>query len=180
MAIHPYPAELVTQWQPREGPLVTLRPIRPEDASIERAFVQHLSAQSRQYRFMNALRELTPMMLAHFTQIDYDREMAFIATIADQGAEREIGVGRYVTIPEGKSCEFALVIADEWQRRGLGRRMLTLLIEVARARGLREMIGYVLAENHGMLRLSESVGFEVEPSSEGPQVRRVTLALQPR
>ena len=180
MAIHPYPAHLVTHWQPGAGPPVTLRPIRPEDASIERAFVENLSAQSRQYRFMNALRELTPTMLARFTQIDYDREMAFIATLEDQGAEREIGVVRYITNPDGESCEFALVIADEWQRRGLGRRMMMLLIDVARARGLREMIGHVLAENRGMLGLAESLGFVSGESSEGPQVRRVSLAMQPR
>jgi acetyltransferase len=180
MAIHPYPAHHVTQWQPNQGPPVTLRPIRPEDASIEGAFVEGLSAQSRQYRFMNALRELTPMMLARFTQIDYDREMAFIATIEDQGVEREIGVVRYIMNPDGESCEFALVVADEWQRRGLGRRMMTLLIDVARARGLREMIGHVLAENSGMLGLSESLGFMVKPSSEGPQVKQVSLALQSR
>ena len=180
LAIHPYPADLVVHWQPTQGPPVALRPIRPEDASIERTFVQNLSAQSRQFRFMNALRELTPAMLARFTQIDYDREMAFIATIDDQGAERAIGVVRYVTNPDGESCEFALVIADEWQRRGLGRRMMTLLIDVARARGLREMIGHVLAENHGMLGLAESLGFAVGSSADGPQVRRVALALQPR
>ena len=180
MAIHPYPADLVTQWQPNQGPPVTLRPIRPEDASIERTFVENLSAQSRQYRFMNALRELTPMMLARFTQIDYDREMAFIATIDDNSGEHEVGVGRYVTNPDGESCEFALVVADEWQRRGLGRRMMLLLVEVARARGLREMIGHVLAENRPMLGLCESLGFVVAPSSEGPEVRRVSLALQPR
>jgi acetyltransferase len=180
MAIHPYPAHLVTQWAPSQGPPVTLRPIRPEDAEIEQAFVQGLSAESRHMRFMNMLRELTPLMLARFTQIDYDREMAFIATTRDQGAEREIGVVRYVTNPDGESCEFALVVADEWQRRGLGRRMMTLLIEVARTRGLREMIGHVLAENRGMLGLSESLGFVVGESSEGPQVRRVALALQSR
>jgi len=180
MAIHPYPAYFSTQWQPRQGPLVTLRPIRPEDASIECTFVENLSAQSRQYRFMNALRELTPTMLARFTQIDYDREMAFIATTLDEGAERAIGVVRYITNPDGESCEFALVIADEWQRRGLGRRMMTLVIEVARARGLREMIGHVLAENRGMLGLSESLGFVVGKSSEGPELRHVALALQPR
>jgi acetyltransferase len=120
------------------------------------------------------------MMLARFTQIDYDREMAFIATIEDQGVEREIGVVRYIMNPDGESCEFALVVADEWQRRGLGRRMMTLLIDVARARGLREMIGHVLAENSGMLGLSESLGFMVKPSSEGPQVKQVSLALQSR
>jgi acetyltransferase len=180
MAIHPYPAHLVRQWQPREGPAVTLRPIRPEDATIEQAFVQGLSAESRHFRFMNMLRELTPLMLARFTQIDYDREMAFVATFDDKGAEREIGVARYVTNPDGESCEFAIAVADEWQRRGLGRRFMTLLIEVACSRGLREMTGHVLADNRSMLALCQSLGFESAESTEGPQVRRVSLALQSR
>ena len=179
MAIHPYPAHLVTQWQPREGPPVTLRPIRPEDATIEQAFVQSLSAESRHFRFMNMLRELTPLMLARFTQIDYDREMAFVATLDEKGAEREIGVARYVTNPDGESCEFAIAVADEWQRRGLGRRFMTVLIDVARSRGLREMMGHVLAENRSMLALCDSLGFSIGESTEGPQVRRVSLALQP-
>jgi acetyltransferase len=180
MAIHPYPAHLVTRWQPRDGPTVTLRPIRPEDATIEQAFVQSLSAQSRHFRFMNMLRELTPLMLARFTQIDYDREMAFIATLDDKGSEREIGVARYVTNPDGESCEFAVTVADEWQRRGLGRRFMALLIDVARSRGLREMMGHVLAENRSMLALCDSLGFSIGESTEGPQVRRVSLALQAR
>jgi acetyltransferase len=126
---------------------------------------------------MDTLRELTPGMLVRFTQIDYDREMAFVATLGERGAEREIGVCRYVTNPDGDSCEFALVVADEWQRKGLGRRMMAQLIEVARARGLREMLGHVLAENQPMLALCEELGFESSPSREGPQVRRVLLAL---
>jgi len=178
MAIHPYPAHLVTQWRPAQGPPVTLRPIRPEDAGIEQAFVQGLSPESRHSRFMNMLRELTPLMLARFTQIDYDREMAFVATLEDEGGEREIGVARYITNPDAESCEFALVVADAWQRRGLGRRMMALLIEVARSRGLREMIGHVLAENRSMLALCEALGFASGESEEGPQVRRVALALQ--
>jgi acetyltransferase len=178
MAIHPYPAKLVTQWNASRGEVVTLRPIRPEDAAIEQAFVQGLSPESRHFRFMNTLRELTPQMLARFTQIDYDREMALIATLEEDGAEREIGVVRYITNPDGESCEFALVVADEWQRRGLGRRMMTNLIDVARSRGLREMNGHVLAENSPMLALCEKLGFSSFESSEGPQVRRVSLALQ--
>jgi acetyltransferase len=177
MAIHPYPAQLVGTWQPADGPAVTLRPIRPEDAEIEQAFVRALSPSSRYFRFMDTLRELTPAMLVRFTQIDYDREMAFVATVRDRGAEREIGVCRYVTNPDGDSCEFALVVSDEWQRRGLGRRMMAQLIEVARARGLREMIGHVLADNRPMLALCEDLGFKSAPSSDEPQVRRVVLAL---
>ena len=177
MAIHPYASHLVSAWQPPEDPVVALRPIRPEDAEIEQVFVRALSPESRYFRFMDTLRELTPGMLVRFTQIDYDREMAFVATVSERGAERELGVCRYVTNPDGGSCEFALVVTDEWQRRGLGGRMMALLIDVARARGLREMIGHVLAENRPMLALCEELGFESAASSEGPQVRRLLLAL---
>ena len=177
MAIHPYPAHLVTQWQPPRGPAVTLRPIRPEDAKMEQAFVCNLSAESRYFRFMNTLRELTPAMLMRFTQIDYDREMAFVATLPGNSAETEIAVCRYISNPDGETCEFALVVADGWQRRGLGRRLMDLLIEVARSRGLRAMVGHVLADNRPMLTLCSKLGFETANSAEGPTVRRATLSL---
>jgi acetyltransferase len=177
MAIHPYPTHLVGTWQPHEGPEVTLRPIRPEDAEMEQAFVKDLSAETRYFRFMDTLRELTPQMLMRFTQIDYDREMAFVATVDQAGRETEVGVARYVANPDGASCEFALVIADGWQRKGLGRRMMQQLIEVARARDLRTMVGHVLGENRGMLALCQKLGFVVADSAEGPMVKRVALAL---
>lgn len=177
MAIHPYPAHLVTAWQPHEGPPVTLRPIRPEDAEMEQAFVKNLSAETRYFRFMDTLRELTPQMLVRFTQIDYDREMAFVAVVAEGGRETEVGVARYIANPDGESCEFALVIADGWQRKGLGRRMMEQLVDAARVRGLKSMVGHVLAENRGMLSLCRKLGFVVSDSGEGPMVKRVTLAL---
>ena len=101
MAIHPYPAKFVRTWQLPDGHVVTLRPIRPEDAAIEQEFVKGLSDESRYFRFMNTLRELTPMMLVRFTQIDYEREMAFVAVVDDDGKEVEIGVVRYITNPDG-------------------------------------------------------------------------------
>ncbi|MEW6689822.1 MAG: bifunctional acetate--CoA ligase family protein/GNAT family N-acetyltransferase [Pseudomonadota bacterium] len=177
MAIHPYPAHRVMQWQPPEGPPITVRPIRPEDAEMEQAFVRGLSAESRYFRFMDTLRELTPAMLVRFTQIDYDREMAFVATVEEDGREKQIGVCRYITNPDGESSEFALVIADAWQKRGLGRRLMESLIGVARERGLRLMIGHVLAENRAMLEFCARLGFEVSASPEGPMVKRVELAL---
>lgn len=177
MAIHPYPAELVETWQ-SEGESVTLRPIRPEDAEIEQEFVRGLSPESRRFRFMDTLRELTPQMLARFTQIDYDSEMAFVATVTREGRETEVGVCRYVTNPDGESCEYAIVVSDDWQRRGLGRRMMTQLIGVARARGLQTMIGHVFGNNRGMLRLCQDLGFVVSESADDPLVKRVTLALQ--
>jgi acetyltransferase len=103
--------------------------------------------------------------------------MAFVATVDEAGRETEVGVARYVANPDGESCEFALVIADGWQRKGLGRRMMVQLIEVARARDLRSMVGHVLGENRGMLALCQKLGFVVSDSAEGPMVKRVTLAL---
>ncbi|TAK43289.1 MAG: bifunctional acyl-CoA synthetase/GNAT family N-acetyltransferase [Betaproteobacteria bacterium] len=179
MAIHPYPAKFVRTWQRPDGQVITLRPIRPEDAAIEQEFVKGLSDESRYFRFMNTLRELTPMMLVRFTQIDYEREMAFVAVIEESGREVEIGVVRYITNPDGDTCEFALVVADAWQRHGLGRRLMELLIEVARARGLSVMLGHILANNRGMLELCTDLGFAITESPDEPTQRRATLALAP-
>jgi acetyltransferase len=177
MAIHPYPARLVSSWVASDGTHVHLRPIRPEDAAMEQEFVKRLSPESRYFRFMNTLRELTPVMLMRFTQIDYDREMAFVATAERDGREVEIAVCRYVTNPDGETCEFALVVADDWQRRGVGRRMMSALIDAARARGLKALVGHVLAENAPMLGLCAKLGFTVSDSSEGPTVKQVSLRL---
>lgn len=102
---------------------------------MEQAFLSGLSPESRYFRFMGTMRELTPQMLLRFTRIDYDRELAFVATVQEDARETEIGVCRYVANPDGESCEFAVATADGWQRRGLGRRMMRHLIEAARACG---------------------------------------------
>jgi acetyltransferase len=177
MAIHPYPANLVESWRGRNGEMVTLRPIRPEDAEIEQEFVRGLSAESRHFRFMDTLRELTPSMLLRLTQIDYDREMAFIATVGRDNREVEIGVCRYVSNPDGRTCEFAIVVADDWQKQGLGRRMMDQLIAVATERGLSAMMGHVLRGNSGMLTLCERLGFREEVVQLDHSVVRLTLDL---
>lgn len=177
MATPAYPAHLISTWQSPQGETVTLRPIRPEDAEIEQAFVRDLSPESRRFRFMDASRELTPKMLTHFTQIDYEREMAIIATVNRDQHEMEIGVCRYVVNPDEVSCEFAIVIADEWQRRGLGRGMMIKLIAVARAGHLQAMTGYVLRSNHRMLNFCTGLGFVAADSIDDPALKLVTLVL---
>jgi len=163
MAIHPYPAELETTLALPDGVRLRLRPIRPEDAELERAFVAGLSDESRYRRFMQHLQELTPQMLARFTQVDYDRELALIALDDGQGrrARREkiVAVARYVANPDGESAEFAIAVADAWQGHGLGRAMMKQLIARARDRGYERLIGNVLAINAPMLGLASSVGF---------------------
>jgi acetyltransferase len=177
MAIHPYPADMTSVLRLADGSPVTLRAIRPEDADMEQEFVRNLSQNSRYFRFMNTVRELTPGMLIRFTQIDYDREMAFVAVREEGGREIEVGVARYITNPDAQTCEFALVVADAWQGKGLGRRMLERLIEVARWRKLRTMEGHILTGNQSMLALCKKLGFEISDRREDPQVKRVTLVL---
>jgi len=178
MAIHPYPADLATQFQLPDGTNVTVRPIRPEDAEIEADFVRNLSEEAKYFRFMHAVHELTPEMLVRFTQIDYDREMALIAvTVDEEGFETEHGVARYVTNPDQNSCEFALVVSDEFQGFGVARRMMSRLMEVARAGGLDMMEGEVLANNRKMLELVESMGFQIQPSVDDPAIKYVWTNL---
>jgi acetyltransferase len=176
MAIHPYPAHLATRWQLPDGTDVTIRPIRPEDAEMEQAFVRNLSPETRYFRFMRTLAELTPEMLVRFTQIDYDREMAFLACVVRDGRETEVGVARYVTNPDRRSCEFAVVIADEWQGKGIASRLMTELMRVARERGLEVMEGEVLASNARMFHLMGSLGFVVGPGDD-PSVHVVSKEL---
>jgi acetyltransferase len=116
-------------------------------------------------------------MLARFTQIDYDREMALVALAGKRGAEREIGVCRYATMPGGTTCEYAIAIADEWQGKGLGWILMRRLIGAARSRGLDSMEGYVHASNGAMLGLCRKLGFANAPEPGDPRMRRVTLAL---
>jgi acetyltransferase len=177
MAIHPYPADLTSVLRLADGASVTLRAIRPEDADMEQEFVRNLSQNSRYFRFMNTVRELNPAMLIRFTQIDYDREMAFVAVCEEGGRKIEIGVARYVTNPDAQTCEFALVVADPWQGKGVGRRMLERLIEVARQRGLRTMVGHILGGNQAMLGLCKALGFKIVDHPEDATLKQATLVL---
>jgi acetyltransferase len=177
MAIHPYPDRQVRNWQLADGTVVTLRPIRPEDAAIERQFVNGLSDQSRYFRFMHAISEITPEMLARFTQIDYDREMAFIAVLGEAPDERQIGVARYSVDLFDEACEFAVVIADDWRGKGLGAELLRTLIESARQKGLRRMYGAVLAENVNMLKFAAKAGFRVSESLDDRSLLNLALEL---
>lgn len=177
MAIHPYPNHLISALQLADGTNITIRPIRPEDAEIEQRFVRKLSPQSKYFRFMQTLNELTPEMLVRFTQLDYNRELALIAVQEKAGEEIELGVARYVINPDGKSCEFALVVADEWQHRGIGSQLMSHLMEAARERGFNSMDGEILADNQKMLVLVTSLGFHIQSRDEDPGIKLATISL---
>ncbi|MBI3775797.1 MAG: GNAT family N-acetyltransferase, partial [Gammaproteobacteria bacterium] len=177
MAIHPYPSHLANRQQLADGTDLLIRPIRPEDSGIEQEFVRTLSPQSKYFRFMRALHELTPEMLVRFTQIDYDQEMALIAVVTKQDQDLEVGVARYATQPDGKSCEFAIVVADEWRHRGIGFQLMSQLMAIARSRDLVIMESEVLAENSGMLALAKKLGFSSKTSADAPNIRCVARRL---
>jgi acetyltransferase len=172
MAIHPYPTELEGEITLRDGRRVRVRPIRPEDAGRELRFFSGLSARSRYHRFMQHLPELSPRMLARFTQLDYDRELALVALHENEF----VAVGRYAPNPDGRTAEFALTVGDAWQAQGLGRELLQRLCDAARAAGYEALYGHVLAENREMLDLAARMGF-VDAAREGAEttvVRRLT------
>ena len=155
-----YPQQLVRQRVMFDGTPVTIRPIRPEDSGMEQEFMRHLSEDSRYFRFMGSVRELPPKKLKFFTEIDYDRHMAFVATIAREGKELEIGVARYVATENAGSCEFAVTVDDAWQGSGVAGLLMISLEDAARQHGFKTMEGIVLASNHKMLKFARQLGFK--------------------
>jgi acetyltransferase len=159
-----------------DGTPVTIRPIRPEDSGMEQEFVRHLSEDSRYFRFMASVRELPPKKLQFFTEIDYDRHMAFVATIARDDKELEIGVARYVATETPGSCEFAVTVDDAWQGTGVAGLLMISLQDAARERGFKTMEGIVLATNHKMLKFARQLGFKRH--SDPGEADTVHLELQ--
>ncbi|MGZ8983564.1 MAG: bifunctional acetate--CoA ligase family protein/GNAT family N-acetyltransferase [Methylotenera sp.] len=177
MAIYPYPTHLVSNWQLADGTDVVIRPIRPEDAKLEQEFVRNLSEESRYFRFMNSVHELSDSMLVRFTQIDYSREMALIAVTEEQDQEIELGVTRYAINPDGESCEFALVVADSMHGKGLGHKLMIALMDAARTKGLKIMEGEVLNNNASMLKLMNRLGFSIEANPDDDSIKSVRKVL---
>jgi acetyltransferase len=174
--MRPYPAHLVRSVTLADGASLVIRPIAPADAAIEQEFVRNLSAESRYFRFMDALRELSPQMLSHFTQVDYDRHMALVAVSGESG-ETEVAVARYTVAPDDVSCEFAIVVADAWQQRGVGTLLMAALMDAARERKLKTMFGEVLASNHRMLQFVRRMGFRILRHADDARLVRVECSL---
>ncbi|WP_342620963.1 bifunctional acetate--CoA ligase family protein/GNAT family N-acetyltransferase [Rhodoferax sp. GW822-FHT02A01] len=186
LSILPYPARYEKTLPLRGGGEYTIRPIHPDDATMLKKLVSELSPQSRYFRFVSSMAELPPAMLARFTLIDYDREMALVAIIKERTAdqdgeitetERLVGVSRYVTNPDQSSCEFALVVADDFNGKGMGSRLMESIMDVAREKGLSEIEGLVLANNSGMLKLMRGLGYHVKSYPDDPDFKLVTHSL---
>ena len=177
MAIMPYPSDMVEHMTLNDNTEVTIRPMRTEDADMQQEFVRNLSEESRYNRYMSSIKQLSQPVLVRFTQLDFDREMALVMTRMVDGREEQLGVSRYFTDPDNESCEFALVVADNWQGRGIGPIMMNRLFDAAKRQGLTIMRGEVLANNKGMLKLMAKLGFTVSPHPEDRQLTWVTRPL---
>jgi acetyltransferase len=158
----PYPADWERQASTRDGLAFRVRPIRPDDADRERCFIRRLSPQSRYQRMMNAMRELPPDLLQRFVHVDYIHDMAFVAVTGDPPNEELIGVARYAQDRSGPDCEFAVVVADAWQARGVGATLMGVLFEYAHARGVHRLHGEILADNAHMIDLAHWLGMQTK------------------
>lgn len=171
-----FPEDLTESFEPVTGTSVTLRSLRPADCDIESAFVRGLSAETRSNRLLGGARAITREYIEQLVNVDYSRDMALAATtFLDE--ETLIGVARYVRDKSGDAAEFAIVIADAWQGRGIGSRLVGKLIDTARRRGVRRLYGDILAINRPMLELVRKLGFTLE-RHEDPTLTRASLELR--
>ena len=168
-----YPVHLSRSWTLASGEALLVRPIRHDDGEREEAFVRGLSRESGYQRMLGAIK-ITPEWI---DRIDYRRHMAFAVTAVKDGGERFIGVARYVVDTARGAAEVALVIADAWHGKGLGRRLLELLLDHAWDAGAREAEGVVLATNRPMLRLADSAGFSLKADPEDATIVRICRGL---
>jgi len=176
LVITPYPTRYVAPWRLTDGTNVILRPIRPEDEPMEYDLLMTASEETLRGRFLENLVNITHEMLVRFTNIDYDREMAIVAELTRGKKKRIIGVARLMGEADRGRGEFAVLVHDDFQGRGLGYKLTDMIIGIAREKGLREINGYVDANNRRMLRVVEELGFVVVSTTDC--VSSVTLSLE--
>ncbi len=143
----------------RDGSRVTIRPIRRQDVDLERRFIEELSPQARRFRFLCSMKTPSDALLRQLTDIDSQRDAAFIALVGENGGQREIGVARFSGMPDGQA-EVAVTVCDEWQHKGLGTALMKRLIELARRRGVSGLYSVDASDNTAMRELADYLGFQ--------------------
>lgn len=165
--IHRYPADLIDVVRLEGGQRVVIRPVLPQDADLTEAFFRNLSGGARYDRFMTHMRDLPPDLLRRFTEVDYADHVALVAEVFAQSRETVIAEARYVrTAADPGAAEFAVSVAEDWQGKGLARRLLGKLVCRAAASGIDRMVGETLASNWRMLALARKAGFAIRTSPE--------------
>lgn len=172
-----YPLHLVRRRTLADGRAVLIRPIRADDELQTRDFFGHLSEESRHRRFMKFVKALSDRMVHFFVHIDYQKHMAFVCEAEVDGRPALVGEARYVANPDGRSCEFGVVIADDWHGSGVAGLLMEALIRAARAQRFDTMEGLVLRDNHDMLKFVRALGFEASPDPVETTLMRVEKKL---
>jgi acetyltransferase len=172
LAIRPYPVELESEVVHR-GKRLKLRPIRPQDEELLQTFSRHLTTEDTRLRFFGPLRELSHEMAARLSQIDYDREMAFLLL----DGEELLGVGRLAADPDFEQAEFALTVASDRKGQGYGTLLLNHVMAYAKTRGIKQVFGIMLRENERMISLARRLGFAPEAGRAGQGDLRLVKVL---
>ena len=158
------------------GKSVLLRPIRPEDEPLEAEMFSTFSEETKRFRFFSPIKDTTHEMLIRYTQIDYDREIAIIAELTEDGRKKMAGVVRLIADPYNDLAEYAIVVGDPWSGQGLGTLMTHYILEIARTRGIKRVYAYTLPDNGSMLHIFKKFGFSRRWEEEMFQVE---LKLNP-
>jgi acetyltransferase len=169
-----YPSQLVRRRLLADRRTVTVRPIRPDDAEALRRFFDGLSRAARSSRFKGAAVPPDEPLVRFYTDVDYDRHMAFVCETQEQ---QIIGEARYVANPDGRSCELAIAVADDWRHSGVAQLLMDALTRFARTRGFETMEGLVLRGNEDMLKFAGALGFEASSAEEEPASVRIVRKL---
>jgi RimJ/RimL family protein N-acetyltransferase len=164
-------------WRLRDGTMVTLRAARADDGPLMQDLMHGLSMQSRYMRFLHPLHELTPDLLVRFTQSDPMAALSLLAVVQQDGRDVAIAMAQYVTEPYPERCDFAVLVADEWQHDGIGTRLIQALICIARAAGIERIEGDILAENEPMRRLMLRMDFTLTQNDEDVHLRKASKRL---
>ena len=175
LVITPYPTKYIMPWKLPDGTEVLLRPIRPEDEPLEREMLSALSEETLRMRFFRVIREITHEMLVRFCNIDYDRDIAMVAEMEKDGARKIIGVGRVMMEHGLKTGEIAVLVHDAFQGKGLGYKLMEVLIRIAKEKGLDELRGIALTENTRLLRMVREFDFTREYLPDGETEIRLKL-----
>jgi acetyltransferase len=176
LIISPYPARYVTHWS-LSGIDVVLRPIRPEDEPLEHEMLTSLSEKTLKERFFQTIKKITHEMHVRLCNIDYEREIAIVAEIKEGEKRSIIGIGRLIMEPDRKTAEFAVLVHDRFQGKGLGYKLVDTVIGIGHERNVREIYGFVLSENSKMINMCTKLGCTIEPMEQEEGITRVSLAL---
>ena len=167
LCISPYPKEYIEEYKLRDGRKILLRPIKPEDEPMEAEMFRNFSEQTQRFRFFQLIRSITHEMLIRYTQIDYDREIAIIAAIEENGKQKMAGVVRLIADPYNENAEFAIVVADPWHNLGLGNKLTDYVLKIADDRKIKKIYANFLKENFIMRHIFEKRGFNIFRDPEG-------------